>query len=65
MDAEFTMSETEEPIWTIWNGFSPPIIKGPNIDPRPSFWSNLYEIRALLRSGIIRTLAGPESLQNG
>ena len=65
IDAEFTISETDEPIWTIWNGFSPPIIRGPKIEPPPSFCNNLKEIFADNRLGIINTLAGPESLQNG
>ena len=59
------MSDTEEPICTIWKGFSPPIIRGPKIEPPPSFCNNLKEILADKRLGIIKTLAGPESLQKG
>ena len=65
MEAEFTMSDTDEPIWTIWNGFSPPIIKGPKTDPPPKDWSSLNDMFADNKPGIIKTLAESDNLQKG
>ena len=65
MAATLIMSETVAFMGTIWTGFSRPIRTGPITVPPPSCCRSLAEMWAVCRAGMISTLAGPLSRQNG
>ena len=59
------IAETVDPMGTICAGLLKPISRGPMTVLRPISLRSFAEIFALCRAGMIKTLAGSESLQKG